>query len=817
MTTEQLDGGEDSVTSDASVEEKRDRLDRQLADELSADPKIGELSARADSLTAARELAVERPDLIGDLVPEIAQTVLAVTPSPRSKGRSMLLGRFEAAVRRDGAAALAEAMSRSNTGESDEHVAVALRAASSVLEHATAPAATRQALRTVGAIAATRPDAVANHLDWAVSGADSESLCTTLETLLSRTSEREQLRELLRTIAILAVHDSTRPLIDGLPSSALPPADYADGIGERAYRVQAWAYVCRHELGYDSPVDPGQLWADLEQGIGVSSADPGPGIVWWLLAESAAADLPTDIDTRFATIVQHDHARTRLGDAVALPDAIVDTRRLVYTAATALDDADIERRTESARALVSLVGTPPMSTPLLELVIDTLTDAIGDPDLSPSGVVQELATLADSPSVSTSLRRRALVGLTTGLIVDHDGTKWLTAQELAEIDTPVIDQSHRMRAVETLEQVLCRDPGSLTSPLLVEQAAKQLASIACDEAFQDGTRERAADALLAALTYDEHSDSEHIQGWATDQLMELVGTDILSADQHGQIYDSLVKMLNGFQPELGEKGARGLGILAGTAAVREPLRHRAVETLAAALESTTENPLEQISGPAKVSAAFVLTRLTETDLVTPDVLERARSYLADYTLRSDTAVDGLGELVAGNSVPTPLKERAFADLVTKLESLADHTTLRDPRRTAARRLATANSYETVSEETVLSVVTVLGSVLDDSAGRAPAARGVRNVCETSPDLASRLGRDHIEQFGAELSPDTPTPTRNLLWALKVLAEESPALLCHVRDDLQGLLVEEAPVSVQTQALEVHSWLQQTGEHETDGA
>lgn len=805
----------DTVTP--ALEERRDGLRRRLTDELSADPTMGELSTHAESLTAARELAAEQPELAGDLVPAVARTVLAVTPGNGSKGRSVLLGRFDATIRRDGMATLAEATTDLTTDAAAEHASVALRAASSVLEHATERAAMRHALRTVGAVAAVRPDAVADHFGrvFSADASDSTSLSPTLATLLSN-SDRTQLRQLLRAIALLAVHDATRPLIDGLPPTAFSPSDYADAHGERAYRVQTWAYVCRRELGHESVVPIGQLWADLEKGIGVSSGDPGPGIVWWLLFEYAADDLPADIDTRFATVVQQEHARARLADAVALPESLVDTRRLVHEATDALDDPDTERRTEAARALVSLVGTPTMSTPLLRLVVDVLVDTLDDPDQLPlSNVVKGLATLADSPSVAMSLRRRAVDALSTALTVDHDGMRWEIAQELgAELDPSVVDRAQRTSAVETLEEVLCREPGSITSPLLIELVAKELAAIAGDETLPDSVRDRAVDALFEGLTYDEHSDADHIRGLATDQIMDIVGTNVLSADRHGRIYDSLVTMLHGFLPDLGERAAEGLGTLAATTTVRRPLRERAVEALDDALEDTSENPLDGVGTRTRVSAALALAGLADSDLVTPRLLERTRKGLADVEGGwpvKETAADGLGELAGSDAVPAALRERAFADLVAVLESVTGIARGKDLRRTSAKRLATAAGYGMVSEETVLSVVDALCAVLDDAQGRQPAALGVRNICEANPRLASRLGRGRIERLGTTLSPETPIPSRNLLSALEVLAEESPAALGPVRDDLKRLLSDESPPSVQIQALAVHSKLDRSGE------
>jgi hypothetical protein len=803
---------------DPALERQRDRLRGQLTDELSANPTMGELSAHAEALTAARELAAEQPELAVGLVPAVAQAVLAVTPATHRKGRSVLLGRFDATIRRDGMAMLADATTDLTTGAATEHATAALRAASSVLEHASDRSAMRHALRTVGAVAAARPDAVADHLNRAASAGtvDSTSLCPTVETLLSN-GDRTRLRQTLRAVALLAVDDSTRPLIDGLPPTVFPASDYGEGPGERAYRVQAWASICRRELGHEPNDTLGRLWSDLERGIGVSREDAGTGIVWWLLADYAGGDLPADTDRRLATVVQRDHARDAITDAVALPDSLVDTRRLVHGAVHALDDPDAERRIEAARALVSLVGTPAMSTPLLWRVVETLVDPLDDPDLLPlNGVVGELATLAESASVSTSLRRRAVDALTRALDIDHDGMRWAAAQELgAKLAAPVVGRSHRTSAVETLEQVLRREPGSLTDPLLVELAAKQLAAIAGDESLSDPVRERAADALLGTLTYDEHADADHIRGLATEQVTQLLGTGVLSTDRHGRLYDSLVAMLDGFLPDLGERGAEGLGTLATTPTVRRSLRQRAVEALVDAVEDTSEHPLEGVGLRTRVSAALELAGLAETDLVTSDELESARETLTDvdgagWPVR-ETAVDGLGELVASDAVPAALRERALADLVAVLQSVTGLARGKDVRRKAAKRLATAAGYGTVSEETGLSVLAALSAVLDDPQGRAPAALGIANICRADPELASRLDRERIEQFGRELSPETPTPTGNLLSALDVVAEASPSVVSPVRDDLQRLRSDDAPPSVQIQALEVRSRLDQRSE------
>jgi hypothetical protein len=414
--TEPTDGQRAGASRDSTAEtrlsavERREAIESQLAVEVSAESPIGAVAACAEALREARELATTDPEQAAPLVPDIARTVLAVTTEYHSKGRSFLLGSYEADIRRDGMAALEELGSERIVAGDTTRLDRVISAVVAVLETDPETTAHQHALVVLSSCGAALPRRTADRLQAAAGKQDGvPDFSDRVEATLVDTTDSDRLIAVLQSLAVLASYDQLRELVSDLSRLLLDDPERVLGelatempSGRDAFLVQGWLHVVATELFGrspldvygESPVDISMLRQLLETRGYEHALSDREALLWWLLAEADSRTIQERYGD-FATLLQKPHAPDGLIASDRYPNTLLDTPSYVASCEQTLGAADSSVRVTAARTLLRLANTEGVTTETFVGTLETLGAAVD--------TLSEVVTEADDAAV----RRRA--------------------------------------------------------------------------------------------------------------------------------------------------------------------------------------------------------------------------------------------------------------------------------------------------------------------------------------------------------------------------------------------------------------------------
>lgn len=506
--------------------DRREAIETTLADGQADSPGLGELATRAEALADAHALAVDHPEQVDRLVPNIASTVLAVSTGSWSKGRQFLVGAYDTEVRQEGMAALA-ALDEAQLASSADRTAVVLQAVTGVLKTTATRIAHVEAIRTLGTVVVARPEFTA---DWLLTEHTDDRLprfTGQFETALSGPADADALTDLLRTTAVLAGHEDLSRLVTGLSRSVLEDcADVDDS------RVRIWTHVVSRQFDLASPVDTDLLWNRVERGRNPSS------FYRWLLWAHTTGDIPMlDGDDPFTVLVESGAARY-LNEVVRLPGISVDSRLggdTTVTDALGTVLSGEASRTGAGYGLASLAGDESVAPARRSAAVEVLLDALETGGAGSDRVLQRLADLVEDGSLPPGCGTAVVETLET-VLADGDESRHGTAAELLARLAADDERSTETRNA-LLDVFATRIEDERSS--VRRQAATGLVALLARASIAPEHRVVAVDTVCAALAHDDAA----VRTATVEALVTLPEGATLSADHRSTLLDALTTAL----------------------------------------------------------------------------------------------------------------------------------------------------------------------------------------------------------------------------------------------------------------------------------
>jgi hypothetical protein len=834
-----VDSGE-VTDSDSSPAARREAIETRLAREVPADASLGKLAGRAEALADARDLSTAHPKQVGALVPAISQTMAGVAATRWSKGSEYLLGAYRDDVFRHGLAAIAELDANHLPTDETESLERVLEVIQTVLANADDTEMTGHAIRAFGVIAATRPDWTAT---WVANNYGERHLYRfneQVETTLTEMADTDELVSLLQTVAVLVSHDRLSVLVATLPRRVLENCATVD-----EYRSRTWIHVICRELGYDSPVDPADVWVRIE------NERHAFGMYRWLLVTYSVGEIPgLDPGPDAAAVVIQKQRHIGITQVATLPESLVNTNDLIdQLMILATRDTDgypgIQKR--AAKSLGAIASSPRLSVTEATQLVEHFESVVDDHDRRvQKPALAGLKQLAVSDGIPSRVRLRAVEVITTAMDTDHAGVRHTALKELGTmltLDTAAL--TGRVR--EMLETALDH-----ADPVVRATAAWELVRSEGTKDGSDLTRTEVVAPLERALD----SDDAEVRELAIERSKLLASSTVVPVDLRQGAICVLERAMEADTAELRRNAARGLGEAADTTGQSSNTHWRIFSALETALDDPATKVLE--------AAANALKRQAAGETTPPELCERAIPTLGS-TLRNSERFDAgavAGALVewtgraavsdaVSDTIVTALttafeasdgNDRNQVVQGTKLLLQADSTSLSPLQRSQVRDLlctAVRDENQFVREEAVAGltawaetatspadgddeVVRALQSQLDAESPdtRLHAGDGLSTIAASgqftegasdsaADSMASMLEDDDLRVRVAaalniiRLSSSPLITTARLSRSLDVLQAaqqaDNPAVRLYILDRLEALVVEEA-------SIETHGWV-----------
>lgn len=642
----------DDADNGASPGPRPEDIEERLAREIPTDPSLGELAVRAEALGDTLELARAEPERAGALVPAISHTMASIAPVRGSKGRTYLLGAYESEVFRQGLAAIAGLDVTHLPVDETESLEGVLEVVETVLSKAEDPETCGHAIRAFGVIAAARTDWTAR---WVTNNWGERHLYRfneRVETALTETADLDRLVSLLQTVAVLASHDRLSVLVETLPQRTLETRASVE-----EYRVGSWIHVIGRELGYDSPVDPADVWERIED------VPRAFGIYRWLLVAYGGDEIP-DLEggPEAAAVVLQKQRHVGVTTVAAFPDTLVDTGDLIeQLIALGTRDVDgypgIQKR--AVTSLGAIAGSPRLSAAEATRLVEHYESVLDDHDRRVQHpALAGLKQLITSDGIPSHVRLRGVDALSSATENDDAGVRHTALRKLGTMMTPdAAPPADRIR--ETLEGALDH-----VDPVVRATAAWELTRSEVESDCTDLARTDVVAPLERALD----SDDADVRELAVERSKLLASSTAVPADLRRQAIGVLERAVEVDSTELRADAVKALGTAADTDGQSAKTHRRIFTMLDTALEDATE---------VRNAAANALCNQARGETTPPDLCNRAIPKLGEV-LRDIARFNGgsvsraILEWVGRAARSGAVSDAAVQALETAFETPNDH-------------------------------------------------------------------------------------------------------------------------------------------------